>query len=113
MMCPGPWDPKTGEQIGPDTCIPHKIGECNAHCPMTCKDSDMMCPGMTHSDGCKDADYCISGSKQQLQLRKRSFFSFHCLIICSVFQQSFVQSTVIQKKNNIVQEIGILKQVNK
>ena len=63
MMCPGPWDPKTGEQTGPDTCIPHKIGECNAHCPMTCKDSDMMCPGMTHSDGCKDADYCISGSK--------------------------------------------------
>merc|ERR1712223_130624 len=61
MMCPGPWDPKTGEQTGPDTCIPHKIGECNAHCPMTCKDSDMMCPGMTHPDGCKDADYCISG----------------------------------------------------
>merc|ERR1711992_375261 len=61
MMCPGPWDPKTGEQTGPDTCMPHKNGDCAAHCPQTCKDGDMMCPGKTHSDGCTDADYCVSG----------------------------------------------------
>ena len=63
MMCPGPWDPKTGEQTGPDMCMPHKNGECAAHCPQTCMDGDMMCPGKTHADGCTDADYCVPGSK--------------------------------------------------
>merc|ERR1739844_647322 len=61
MMCPGPWDPKTGEQTGPDSCMPHKNGECAAHCPQTCKDGDMLCPGKTHSDGCTDADFCVPG----------------------------------------------------
>merc|ERR1711993_47883 len=61
MMCPGTWDAKTGEQTSADFCVPHKNGECAAHCPQTCQDGDMMCPGMTHADGCKDADYCISG----------------------------------------------------
>ena len=63
MMCPGPWDPKTGEQTSPDTCIPHKIGDCAAHCTQECGEKDVMCPGMTHADGCKDADYCVAGSK--------------------------------------------------
>ena len=63
MMCPGPWDPKTGEQTGPDMCMPHKNGECAAHCPQTCMDGDMMCPGKTHADGCTDADYCVPGSE--------------------------------------------------
>merc|ERR1711944_49596 len=61
MMCPGTWDAKTGEQTSADFCVPHKNGECAAHCPQTCQDGDMMSPGMTHADGCKDADYCISG----------------------------------------------------
>merc|ERR1711874_21565 len=61
MMCPGPWDPKTEEQTGPDMCMPHKNGECAAHCPQTCMDGDMMCPGKTHADGCTDADYCVPG----------------------------------------------------
>ena len=65
MECAGPWDPKTGESTGPNTCMPYKIGECHAHCPISCYDSEVMCPGITHSDGCKDADYCISGSKFQ------------------------------------------------
>ena len=62
MMCPGQWDPK-GEQISPDTCMPHKNGDCAAHCPQECGEKDMMCPGKTHADGCKDADYCAAGSK--------------------------------------------------
>ena len=62
MMCPGQWDPK-GEQISPDTCMPHKNGDCAAHCPQQCGEKDMMCPGKTHADGCKDADYCAAGSK--------------------------------------------------
>jgi len=61
MMCPGPWDPKNGEQTGPDMCMPHKNGECAAHCPQQCGEKDMMCPGKTHADGCKDADYCVAG----------------------------------------------------
>merc|ERR1711994_95164 len=61
MMCPGTWDAKTGEQTSADFCVPHKNGECAAHCPQTCQDGDMMCPGKTHADGCKDADYCVPG----------------------------------------------------
>jgi len=61
MMCPGSWDPKTGEQTAPDTCMPHKNGDCAAHCPQQCGEKDMMCPGKTHADGCTDADYCVAG----------------------------------------------------
>ena len=82
MMCPGTWDAKTGEQTSADFCVPHKNGECAAHCPQTCQDGDMMCPGMTHADGCKDADYCISGSKfifiYLLVSRKKSIYNNFC-----------------------------------
>ena len=61
-MCPGQWDPK-GEQISPDTCMPHKNGDCAAHCPQQCGEKDMMCPGKTHADGCTDAEFCVPGSK--------------------------------------------------
>ena len=81
-------DPKTGEQTGPDMCMPHKNGECAAHCPQQCGEKDMMCPGKTHADGCKDADYCVAGSKffsinVQIHLfnleRKHPYFSFRIL----------------------------------
>ena len=79
MMCPGTWDAKTGEQTSPDFCVPHKNGECAAHCPQTCQDGDMMCPGKTHADGCTDADYCVPGSKfifiYLLLFRKQSIFN--------------------------------------
>ena len=63
MSCPGFWDPKTGEQTTPDTCIPMKDGNCINHCPMQCAEKDMMCPGKMDHNGCKMADTCQSGSK--------------------------------------------------
>ena len=63
QTCPGKMDPKTGEQISADYCMPNKNGECAAHCPQQCGEKDMMCPGKTHADGCKDPEYCVSGSK--------------------------------------------------
>merc|ERR1712038_61681 len=60
MMCAGKWNDDWTEQLTADFCIPMKVGDCYNHCPVDCG-KDMMCPGMTHADGCKDADYCISG----------------------------------------------------
>merc|ERR1711981_647690 len=46
MSCPGFWDPKTGEQSTPDTCMPLKDGNgCINHCPIQCGEKDMICPG--------------------------------------------------------------------
>ena len=61
-MCPGEWDPKTGEQMTPDFCIPNKVGDCPSFCPMKCGENDMMCPGKMDPNGCKMPDTCISGS---------------------------------------------------
>merc|ERR1711978_858810 len=44
MVCPGMWDPKTGEQTAPDTCMPMKNGDCWNTCPMDCG-KDTLCPG--------------------------------------------------------------------
>ena len=63
MMCPGEWDPKTGEQITADFCIPNKVGDCINHCPIKCGENEMMCPGKMDPYGCKMQDTCHSGSK--------------------------------------------------
>ena len=63
MMCPGPWDPKTGEQTGPDYCMPYKNGECAAHCPKQCGEKEMLCPGKMDPKGCQEPDFCHYGSK--------------------------------------------------
>ena len=64
MSCPGFWDPKTGEQSTPDTCMPMKDGNgCINHCPVQCGEKDMICPGKMDPAGCKMPDTCNSGSK--------------------------------------------------
>ena len=62
-MCPGEWDPKTGQQMTADFCIPNKVGDCPNFCPMKCGDNDMVCAGKMGPDGCKMADFCNAGSK--------------------------------------------------
>ena len=62
MVCPGQWDPKTGEQTTPDTCMPMKNGDCMNHCPLDCG-KDMLCPGKMDPKGCKMPDTCAPGSK--------------------------------------------------
>ena len=62
MVCPGMWDPKTGEQTAPDTCMPMKNGDCWNTCPMDCG-KDTLCPGKMDSMGCKMPDMCVPGSK--------------------------------------------------
>ena len=61
MMCPGTWDPKTGEQTTADYCIPMKVGDCYNHCPVDCG-KDMMCPGKMDPKGCAMPDTCNPGS---------------------------------------------------
>merc|ERR1711884_996118 len=60
MVCPGMWDPKTGEQTAPDTCMPMKNGDCWNTCPMDCG-KDTLCPGKMDSMGCKMPDTCVPG----------------------------------------------------
>jgi len=60
-MCAGDWDPKTGQQMTADFCIPNKVGECANHCPMKCGENDMMCPGKMDPNGCKMPDTCNPG----------------------------------------------------
>ena len=62
-MCPGEWDPKTGQQMTPDFCLPNKVGDCPSFCPMKCGENDMMCPGKMDPNGCKMPETCHSGSK--------------------------------------------------
>merc|ERR1712113_346169 len=59
MMCSGKWNEDWTEQLTADFCIPMKNGDCYNDCPKDCGKDEMMCPGMTHADGCKDADYCV------------------------------------------------------
>merc|ERR1719225_199598 len=63
MSCPGFWDPKTGEQTTPDTCIPIKdeMNGCPNHCPIQCSEKDIMCPGKMDPNGCKMSDTCHAG----------------------------------------------------
>ena len=63
MLCPGEIDPKTGEQIAPDSCVPYKNGECAAHCPKQCGEKEMLCPGKMDPKGCQEPDFCHHGSK--------------------------------------------------
>ena len=58
MVCPGMWDPKTGEQTAPDTCMPMKNGDCWNTCPMDCG-KDTLCPGGMDPKGCPMPDTCM------------------------------------------------------
>merc|ERR1711902_457062 len=60
MVCPGQWDPKTGEQTTPDTCMPMKNGDCMNHCPLD-GGKEMMCPGKWNEDWTEQltADTCM------------------------------------------------------
>ena len=64
MHCPGTLDPKTGEQITADFCLPQKSGDCENHCPVSCGEHEILCPG--HIDpytGCSmSPDMCENGS---------------------------------------------------
>ena len=62
IMCHGEWDPKTGEQITADFCIPNKVGDCINHCPSMKCGENMQCPGKVDAMGCKMPDTCIPGS---------------------------------------------------
>ena len=98
-MCPGPWDPKTGEQTGPDSCMPYKNGECAAHCPKQCGEKEMLCPGKMDPKGCQEPDFCHHGSKYFsnatwsliISINKISFLKY-------IFLQNFVLSIVTGKK---------------
>ena len=64
LVCGGDWDPKTGQQMSADYCIPNKNGDCPASCPAKCGENDMICPGkMGGPGGCQSSDYCHHGSK--------------------------------------------------
>ena len=58
MMCPGPYDYKTGKQMGSDTCMPMKNGNCHNSCPVNCGEKDQRCPGGMDWDGCPMPDFC-------------------------------------------------------
>merc|ERR1712193_207999 len=61
MMCSGKWNEDWTEQLTADFCIPMKNGDCYNLCPVDCCKDTIMCPGMTHADGCKDPDFCHYG----------------------------------------------------
>ena len=58
-MCPGEWDPKTGQQMTADFCIPNKVGDCINRCPVKCGEKDVICPGKMDAMGCKMPDRCF------------------------------------------------------
>ena len=61
MHCPGPWDPLSGKQSAPDTCMPMKVGECWNVCPVQCNpETDQVCPGhMPEGSSCPVAGTCM------------------------------------------------------
>ena len=59
MPCPGPWDPVTGKQVSPDTCMPMKNGECWNSCPVQCGENDQVCPGYADENGCQTPNTCV------------------------------------------------------
>ena len=59
QTCAGQVDPATGNQIGPDTCIPQKAGNCMMHCPVYCPAGMVVCPGPM-VDGCPGAPACLA-----------------------------------------------------
>ena len=71
MMCPGITDYKTGKQIGPDTCIPWKTGNCFNYCPVYCYENEQKCPGGMDYHECPMHDSCEPiDSKSIIQLMK-------------------------------------------
>ena len=59
MHCSGPWDPVTGKQASPDTCMPMKSGECWNSCPVQCGENDQVCPGYADENGCQTPNTCV------------------------------------------------------
>ena len=62
--CSGDWDPKTGEQITADTCIPkYDANGCWNQCQTTCPaDADGQWCTKQDTNGC-ESGWCDSGSK--------------------------------------------------
>jgi len=58
MSCPGQWDPKTGEQMTADTCMPMKTGDCWNQCPQKCGESEIWCT-KEDDNGC-ESGWCDS-----------------------------------------------------
>ena len=58
QTCAGPTDPKNGNQIGPDLCIPEKAGNCMMHCPVSCPEGMTVCPGPMGPDNCPTPALC-------------------------------------------------------
>ena len=65
LQCPGARDPKTGEQLTPDFCIPRTIGHgpgaCMNHCPKDCPEGSVACQRDEYN-GCKGPYICHPGS---------------------------------------------------
>ena len=57
MHCSAPMDPKTGMPMGPNTCIPEKVGDCWNVCPSNCPEKS--CPGPVGASGCPVPDTCL------------------------------------------------------
>ena len=63
--CTAPRDPKTGKQLGSDTCIPRDImgpkgKKCPNLCPAKCTSGQKVCAGgRSHYTGCRKPDMCI------------------------------------------------------
>merc|ERR1711944_244208 len=58
MECPGPYDYVTGKQMGENTCMPYKSGECANFCPVSCGKDEMLCAGGVDSyTGCMNPDF--------------------------------------------------------
>ena len=58
MSCPGQYDPKTGEKITADTCMPMKTGDCHDYCPKQCQEHEHVCPAKDEN-GCLKPDTCF------------------------------------------------------
>ena len=65
IQCSGSRDPKTGEQLTPDFCIPRTIGPgpgaCMNHCPKDCPEHSVACQRVDPY-GCKGPYTCEHGS---------------------------------------------------
>ena len=58
MVCPGPYDFNLGKQMGQDTCMPQKNGNCNNYCAKDCMAHEQKCPGGKDLEDCPLADFC-------------------------------------------------------
>ena len=89
MHCPGPWDPTTGKQSGPDYCMPMQNGECWNSCPVSCGEHDQVCPGSVKDDGCQEPEFCHDKNGKIYQLILELIDTlYYFLISCSILSCS-------------------------